>query len=265
MKKWMAMLLSLALAFALSGCAEEETVEYYVTRRCVEYDTGDVNLIEYTYDDQWHILGSKTLLNGEFASAADYSYAENFTQVTMVTTSAIYDTDTTTVHYAYDEDGKMTRSITFYEEGTPAFTTEYFYDAQGRQVRTAGIYHETDLKTGTERVYDESGNLITYMQDNGFYTARQEYTYDRQNRVTGRKNYQSDALTGYAEYTWDGNVQTGTIYRADGTPGGKSISHYDEAGNLLIEEHYDLLGTLQSRTSCEYTGTDGSISSGIAQ
>lgn len=265
MKKRLYLILSMLLLLLLTACSKKEDVDYYVTKQYVEFSTGDINLRTYTYDDQWHILSSQILLNGEFASSVEYIYNEAFTEMTMVTASAIYDSETTKVSYRYDDAGNMTQAVTCFEDGTPAYTTDYFYDQEGRQVKTESVIHETNMHSTTERVFDSKGNLVTYLHDNGYYATRLEYTYDAQNRRLSRHDYQGDDLTSYIEYVWEGNIQTGTVYHADGTPARKTVSRYDDAGNLLTEDAYDLLDTLQSRTYYEYIGTDGSISGGIPE
>ena len=62
-----------------------------------------------------------------------------------------------------------------------------------------------------------------------------------------------------------GNVGTGTSYKADGTPMGKQLLEYDDYGNLLRLESQKLQGITLSVICYEYIGTDGSISSGIPE
>lgn len=263
MKRILAIFLPLLLLLSLTACGAKEDVEYYVTRRYVQQPTGDINLMEYTYDDQWNILSTNIQLNGEFASAAEYTYSEDYTVVTMRTTSAIYDSATTEVHRTFDEDGNIIKALA-YDNGELTTTAEYFYDEQGREVKVVNTAATGYVNT-VEHIYDENGNLLTYIANTGYTVTRQEFTYDDQNRRISAEYYQNDQLTNRINYTYENNVQKGLYYDAAGTELRTTLAAFDEAGNLLTEEVYDILGTLQSRTCYAYIGTDGSTSSGIPE
>ena len=113
--------------------------------------------------------------------------------------------------------------------------------------------------------YDKKGNLVSYVMETSVYSSKNEYSYDKKNRLVATKVFHNDELVSRIEYTWDGNTQYGSVFAMGEQAARKTVTVYDEAGNVLIEENYDLLGTLQYRTCYEYTGTDGSISSGIPQ
>lgn len=264
MKNILALSLCLLLLFSLNACDAKEDVTYHITKRHLEHQTGDINLTEYTYDDQWLIQSTQTLLNGDFASSVEYTYSEDMSVVTMTTISAIYDSSVSEIHQTYDESGNLL-SAASYSEGRLSGTTSYTYDAEGRQIKAVTTYPDSSFTTTLEHVYDAAGNLIAYTVDTGLYTSRQEHTYDSRNRRISTAAYQNDALTNRIEYTWEGNTQLGTIYNADDIPLRETVTIYDNAWNALVEETYDILGTLESRTCCEYVGTDGSISSGIPE
>ena len=122
---------------------------------------------------------------------------------------------------------------------------------------------ESDIVTTIQRIFDEEGNLVTYIQNTGFYVGRYEYQYNQKNQRVREEYYRDDALLDYIDFTWEGNVGTGTSYQADGTPMGKKLLEYDKYGNLLRLESQDLLGTTLTVNCMEYIGTDGTVSSGI--
>lgn len=265
MKKCLCLTLALLLLLGLTACAGKEDVEYYVTKRFVVYDTGDTNLIEYTYDDQWRPLGSKTLLNDVFASSVENVYNEDGTEVTVTTRSAIYDGDTTVVHQKFDEKGRLELAQTL-EEGAVQASTQYFYDDKDRLVKTIGSAADTEYQVTTERTYDDMGNLLTFSTDTGLYASHTDYTYDSKGRCLSRHDYQGQELTGYVEYTWEGNTQYGSIYYPDGSLQKNTIRNtYDDAGNLLEELTLTLRGDMVRCTYHEYTATDGTVSSGFAE
>lgn len=265
MKKHFCLTIAFLLLLSLTACAGKEDVEYYVTKRFVVYDTGDTNLIEYSYDEKWRPLGSKTLLNDEFASSVENVYNEDGTEVTVTTRSALYDGDTSVVRQKFDEKGRLEMAETT-GDGLQQFVTHYYYDAEDRLVKTVGFQAESEYQTTTERAYDKAGNLLCVSIDNGMYASRQEYTYDEDGRCLSRHDYQGQTLVGYTEYTWDGNTQYGSVYYPDGSLQKNTIQNtYDDAGNLLIEMTLNLLGDMVRCTYHEYTATDGTVSSGFPE
>ena len=261
MKKLFSILFLLML-LALSGCSEKEKVEFYETKSYVRHSTGDINLHENTYDENWNLLLSYTTLNGNFASQREYEYSEDFTVLTTKSTSAIYEPEISKVIRTFDEKGQVIRAET-YNGDRHISTTEYSYDDNGEMTYVRSTQPESDIVTTIQRIFDEEGNLVTYIQNTGFYVGRYEYQYNQKNQRVREEYYRDDALLDYIDFTWEGNVGTGTSYQADGTPMGKKLLEYDKYGNLLRLESQDLLGTTLTVNCMEYIGTDGTVSSGI--
>ena len=264
MKRLFALTLSLLLFLTLWGCSEKEEVEFYETKTYIKHSTGDINLSEKTYDENWNLLLDYMTLNGNFASKVEYSYSEDFTVLTTTTTSAIYEPDSSKVIRTFDEKGQVVKAET-YDGDRQISTTEYTYDDNGEKTFIRSTQPENDVVTTIQRIFDNDGNLVTYIQDTGFYVGRYEYTYSRKNQRIREEYYRDDVLLDYVDFTWEGNVGTGTSYQADGTPIGKRLLEYDDYGNLLRLESQDLLGTTLSLSCMEYMGTDGTISSGIPE
>lgn len=264
MKKIPAVIASLLLILTLCSCAEKDKVEFYEAKSYVRHNTGDINIRENTYDDNWNLLLSYTTLNGDFASKTEYEYSEDFTVLTTKNTSAIYEADSSTVIRTFDEKGQVIRAET-YDGDRHISTTEYTYDENGEKILIQTTQPDSDVVITIQRIFDKRGNLVTYIQDTGFYVGRYEYSYNQKNQRIREEYYRDDAQLDYTEFTWEGNVGTGTIYRADGTPMGKHLLEYDDYGNLLRLESQDLLGTTQTVSCYEYIGTDGTISSGIPE
>lgn len=264
MKKLLALILSLLLVLTLAGCSEKEDVEYYISKSYIKHDTGDINLSEKTYDENWNLLLDYTTLNGNFASKVEYEYSEDYTILTTKTTSAIYEQDSSKTIRTFDEKGQVIKAEN-YDGNQYIRTTEYTYDENGEMIFIKSTQPENDSVTTIQRIFDDNGNLVTYIQDTGYYVSRYEYTYDKNNHRIREEHYKDDAMNSYCDFIWEGNTATGTDYHADGTPGLVRILEYDDAGNLLRYEIRDLLGTMMSLICSEYIGTDGSISSGIPE
>ena len=264
MKRLFAYILTILIMLTLGGCAEKEKVEYYVTKTYIEHDTGDINLSEKTYDENWNLLSDYLTLNGNFASKVEYSYSEDFTVLTTTTTSAIYEPDSSKVIRTFDEKGQVIKAET-YDGDRHISTTEYTYDENGEQIFIQTTQPENGIVITIQRIFDDKGNLLTYIQDTGFYVGRYEYRYNQKNQRIREEYYRDDVQLDYTEFFWEGKVGTGTSYKADGTPTGKRLLEYDEYGNLLRLESQDLSGNTLTLSCYEYIGTDGSISGGIPE
>lgn len=262
MKRLLAVWLCCASLLCLAACSGSEDVDYYVTKRYMEYDTGDINLTTYEYNDAWDVQFVQTYVNGAVSSGVEYSYNEDSTVVTIATTSATYDPTLTEIHQTFDDFGRLVRTVS-YSGGTLEETSEYTYDAEGRESKVVTTDSDGNVVTTLLYEYDKKGNLVSYLMKTLVYSSRKEYSYDRKNRLVTMEVFHSDELVSRIEYTWDGNTQYGSVYTMGEQASRKTVTVYDDAGNVLVEENYDLLGTLLYRICYEYTGTDGSHSSGI--
>ena len=261
MKKLLVLLLILLTS---AGCSEKEEVEFHEIRSYVRQSTGDVSLRENTYDESWNLLLSYTTLNGSFASKTEYEYSDDLTVLTAKHTSAIYEPETSKTVRTFDEKGQVIKAES-YNGDRHISTTEYTYDDSGEMIFIRSTQPGSDVVTTIQRFFDDHGNLVTYIQDTGYYVGRYEYTYNKKNQRIREEYYRDDVQLDYTEFTWEGNVGTGTSYNADGTPMGKRLLEYDDYGNLLRLESQDLLGTTLTVNCIEYMGTDGTVSGRIPE
>ena len=264
MKKLLSAALCFLLILSLFGCTEKEEVKFYESKAYIKHNTGDINLRENTYDENWNLLQSYTTLNGTFASKTEYEYSEDFTVLTTKSTSAVYEPESSKVIRTFDEKGQVIKAES-YSGDRHISTAEYTYNDDGETTFVRSTQPESDVVTTIQRIFDEEGNLVTYIQDTGYYVGRYEYAYNQKNQRIREEYYRDDVQLDYVDFTWEDNVGTGTSCKADGTPMGKQLLEYDDYGNLLRLESQDLLGTTRSVICYEYIGTDGSISSGIPE
>ena len=264
MKKPIAILLSFLLLAALAGCSQKDEVQYYEKRTYHKAHTGDITRSESTYDENWNLLLHEMTLNGDFTSKTEYAYSEDHTILTTTSTSAHSGAETSTVVRTFDDNGQIIKAET-YEGDRLVFVGEYTYDDNGGLIFVKATYPEEDTVITVQRIFDDAGNLISYIQDTGYSVGRYEYSYNNKNQRIREEYYRDDELLDYVEYVWEGNVGTGTSYKADGTPIGKRILEYDDFGNLLRLEVQKLSGITTSVSCYEYVGTDGSISGGIPE
>lgn len=268
MRKRILAVLSVLLVLALCACGaqdapKKEYVEYHVMSRYVLQSTGDVSVTEYSYDENWLPLYTETRLNGDFASAVEYVYSEDKSQLTMNYSSAVYEPYSTQQELDYDEQGRIIKAAVI-EDGKIGAVSEYFYDEAGREIKIVSAA-PGGYETVIERSYDENGNLLSYLADTGFSQSRQEYSYDAQNRLISASYYQDDKLESLSDYSHEDNVRYGTVCDKDGKVVSKMMEVLDEAGNVLECERYDADGNVQSYTCTVYAAADGSISGALPE
>lgn len=264
MKKLLAFILSILISLPLCSCAKKEDVEFYETKTYIKQSTGDINILEKTYDENWNLLQSYITLNGNFASKTEYEYSEDFTVLTTKSTSAIYEPDTSKVIRTFDEKGQVIKAET-YNGDRHISTAEYTYDDNGEMTFVRSTRPESDIVTTVQRIFDDQGNLVTYIQDTGFYVGRYEYRYNQKNQRIGEEYYRDNEKISYTEFAWQGNTAIVTSYTANRIPTGKTLLEYDRYGNLLRQESQDLSGKPLTVSYKEYVGTDGTVSSGIPE
>ena len=180
MKRLFAYILTILIMLTLGGCAEKEEVKFYETKTYVKQSTGDINLLEKTYDENWNLLLSYITLNGNFASKVEYEYSEDFTVLTTKSTSAIYEPDTSKVIRTFDEKGQVIKAETYDGEQLMS-TTEYTYDEKDRCIREARYAGDGTLELYHEYVYDEKTRTKTrtcYYADGTADNHSDVYTYD---------------------------------------------------------------------------------------
>ncbi|MBQ2960678.1 MAG: hypothetical protein IJE09_05605 [Oscillospiraceae bacterium] len=263
MKRMTAFLLCLVCLMCLAACGSKEpAVEYYISRRQLEHSTGDVNLSVTEYDDQWRMLSVDTYLNGEISSRLDYSYSEDESLVTVKSSSRLYGESIAEYRQKFDAEGRLSKSVA-YNDGELVGSTEYSYDAEGRERELVSRDPNGEVYSRLIYEYDKKGNLISQSVETPAYTSKQEHSYDKAGQLISTKSYRNGSLESCAEYTWEDNVRHGSSYDAEGKLIGTNLAVYDEFGNILVEDSFDILGTLQLHSQYEYIGTDGSISSGI--
>jgi len=263
MKRVIAALLCGLALFATTACAAKKPeVEYYLSKRQIEHSTGDINLTVNEYDDQWRILSAKTYLNGEISSELDYTYSEDSGLVTVKSSSKLYGESVSEYRQEFDDAGRLAKSVS-YNEGAIVGSTEYSYDSEGRELEVKSFDADGNVYSTLTNEYDSKGNLISYTVKTAYYSSRQENTYDKYDRISCAEMFKNDELEAYIEFSGDKNSRQGSVYSPEGKVTGTTNVLYDDAGNVLVEENYDILGTLTMRTCYEYLGTDGSVSSGI--
>ena len=272
MKKILSFVLSSILMIGLVGCNADtnkessndivDQVSYQVTKRYIEHNTGDINIADYTYNEEGKLLSTKLYLNDKFQSSVEYDYNKDSNIVTITNISSNSEITVTEVQQEFDDAGQLIKESS-YSDGTFAGSTEYFYDNEGRQTKMVTKHANSDMIITVFYEYDKSGNQILYGIDTGFYVSKKEHFYKEENKIYRTDDYRNDELINRTEYHWEENTRYGEVYDGKEQLLGKNIYIFDDFGNSLVEETYDSMNVLDTRYCYEYKGTDGSISSGI--
>jgi YD repeat-containing protein len=272
MKRYLSIILSVICILSLVGCNTaidkeplDDTVNqvsYQVVKRYIEHNTGDINIHEYTYNEEGKLLSTKLYLNDTFQSSVEYNYDKDSNIVTITNTSSNSEITVTDVQQEFNSAGQLIKESS-YSDGTFAGSTEYFYDDEGRQTKMVTKHANSDRVITVFYEYDKSGNQILYGIDTGFYISKKEHFYNEENKIYRTDDYRNDELINRTEYHWEENTRYGEVYDGKEQLIAKNVYIFDDFGNSLVEETYDSMNVLDTRICYEYMGTDGSISSGI--
>lgn len=284
MKKLAALMICLVLL--LAGCAGQQETEtkYILTQSVFDIAADYQQKTVYHFDENWNETGYTVYTNEEVEQEVTYTRDENDNLImTMVSGGQ---SSTVRNVYTKDADGKVLK-LEMYQDDTLYSTTDYTYDADGicatqtqtnamtgtvitisftpeGKILSQDIIGMDGLQSGAAYTYDESGNeikMVNYYTANGQPATTEnitEYGPDgRRIKVTTTDYDQEGNVTRsyYTEYTYDGNVETSQIIQ-DGEVTAKTVATYDDAGNLLVNEHYSPYSDFVSRFTYTYEAVE---------
>lgn len=184
-----------------------------------EYDSDEIFVTEYTYDDRGRLGSTTEMYDGSVLSVETYAY-DSQDQRVMATVEGVFQGDPggydTTKVYSYDDQGRLVKE----ESETVS--------------QIVGEYESKD-SSRTEYVYQDDGNIAesrTYSGEK--LTSETTYTYDR-----GKLSIQQTAYEPSREIE---------ILNFE----------YDQQGNLIrkLTLHLSQEGAEKSRVTNEYTYTE---------
>lgn len=239
MKKVLALILVLTLAFSLAACGDDTPAD-------TEKDGFSESTKDTEKPDKNYRLDTVTTYNpdGSVNSVASYAYDAEGNNIAITETGpdgSFYSKEL----YAYENGLKMTDACYRDEETNLSSTGEYSYDEQGNQI-----------------------GYISYMAD-GTVGLRNVYEYDAQGHMVKLTQYSDDGSVFAAfTYTWDGDNMTGFVAaNSNGEVETEAALSYDDRGNCVLAEYdfgdgfaytiaytYDENDLLQSTTWTSSTG-----------
>ena len=250
MRRKISFLLAFVLLLSLTACVQEEKGEnpYRLKTHTIDlYRGGEFSSqmkFDYTFDDQGYLSQIIYYLDGEVADTQTYTTDEygNIVKTVRETSDGAVFTEENKL--TLDDEHRIIRSETYSDKILRAIT-EMEYDWQGRQtllkIERINVHEGEDLTSWVESTYDSDGNVIRedtrWSDGNG---GRTTYEYKNGKLVRSENYDKENKLTAWTEYAYDdtGLVQTAQTYQTNGLPCSKTISTFDEYGNLLRSETY---------------------------
>ena len=196
----------------------------------VIYEKGvELERFVYTYDEQGRMLREERIPNPE---TDPYSDKEIF-------------------NYTYNPDGTVRREHIFRNE---YYRHEIFrYDDAGRETLYLRFFNEGELGTARETVYDDEGRILCEKEIEGYdtfpnfvygqsrFTYGKVYTYaynDRGDQTLKEYSYYGKLMSREeTTYHGDGRPDYTRVVNADGKLSSETFFIYDDRGNLLFERH----------------------------
>lgn len=164
----------------------------------------------YQYHENGKIREHCRYTGGELEEKKEYTYDDHGNEIKEVETRYFSEGEEPLVSeqitgYLYDDNGNMTESISYDEEGDVSFRCGFEYDEMNQMVKSYILKGDgTEYLTYEAYTYDDNGNLLredTYGRENvsdsfeiGSSTV---YEYDAKNRRIKEERYVDGILTRY--------------------------------------------------------------------
>ena len=243
---------TLCLRFGTYASTERSVYEYdeneNLNKKVYNYKYNDWQYEEvslYEYDDN----GNVTRYTDPRGDVTELEYDSNGNVIKKITKNTI-------TEYSYDSRGNILKCESKKNGITTSMHTyAYEYDSEGRCIR---ILHAYDFSGSSGHIlrtnkYDEKGNLIKEQTDqsNGL-SYYSEYEYDGQGRKIKQVSYFPYSGLATVSYKYDENGNMTEQHREDKS--GRDYSYlyeYDSAGNCVKESYTSRSGDT-SVTTYEY-------------
>ena len=188
---------------------------------------------EYHYDDYGREKLTEEYMEGAVICSTSVTYTDSGRELLY----SYPEGRTVTVREELDEAGNLL-SREFIEDGEVEYRTDYTYDDQGRLLSYTTVYTYEGSPLSCTYEYDDRGNqVMVYEYTGDELMGKTQREFDDQGRKT--KAVYTDMLSdwGYTYvYTWEGTTETAVQYDSDGAESRKTITTYDESGNILVQE-----------------------------
>lgn len=164
--------------------------------------------------------------------------------------------------FLYNNKDSLILKTEFNERGNIRRDT-IIYDEKGRKTHRIGFYDTNKRNTYNEFKYNQDGKLIDERTFNGDGTlqSRRTYEYDEKEGLFTENRHNSNDeifLTFISRYNTDGILLSRETHRKNGMEGQKTYT-YDDKQLLLEENHYNSIGELTQVIQYEYDNIGNTI------
>lgn len=234
-----------------------------------KYD-GSGTLTEYTEikRDGEYIL-SETVYDGDGSKTKYTEYLENTSDYNTYSRKKRYEeykNGKLAELEEYNEDGRITKQISYDGEGNKKLYEEYVtlkvkhngYEGTTTDTKTRETYNDGKLEHRTEYEYDENGNRtkISEYDGDGKLIEYTETKYDGE-RILSESRYDGNGkLTALTEYNENEKKLKHSIYK-NGSLESYLSYHYDESGTLIKVTACDAYNRIVNYYEFEYTDEIG--------
>lgn len=279
MKKYIALLLILALTFSLFACGSESD-DSNRNKGSLSKTTSDRDPFASSPNEIDPVEETVTVYFPAFAKSeiafdlvtiygTSYTYDENWNRTEVVAHREVVDREdreeTARYTYVYDANGNMTEEVC-YRGGEETGRVVYSYDTNHN--KTEEIHYSNGEESGRcTYAYDANGNMteeVYYLGGDEEEYSRSTYTYDARGNVT--EEVYSDGDLNFHHYTstyvYDiyGNI-TESVFYVDGEKNTLCTYIYDTNGNLLENSRYYYAYEYEESCRCTYSyDADGNLS-----
>ena len=214
-------------------------------------DYGDViGRSVYHYDE-------KNLLKGEETFDEDGNLEEKISfdrdEKGRITHEYIHYLDDTkdTIHFAYNEDGKLIKKTTVTDDGETE--REEVFEWDGEKLMSEEMIEEGETARKSVFDYDDEGNIISIDQEGADEDSHIENDYDEQgNRIKYLKYDADDNLVEKHLFTYDEKNRVIEIIEEDRTKKNKVQMVYDENGNAIRQTETNRQGNINHDLERDY-------------
>ena len=207
----------------------------------------------YSYDDDGHLIESKTYEYGQIDDWYYYTYSPDG----ELTGETRWRSDGSFFSTSEYEDGRLKKVIFYDDVGGIRYYNDYDYTSEGKLL-SRYKYDTDDYWIDYEAyTYSEDGTPLSYKQESNAEYKNTDYEYDESGRLiietTYRRTFMSESTT-RTEYYYDDNGNPLEVRRFNTY--GTLISRYctvrDDNGNVIELTEYSPDGEVKQRESFEY-------------
>lgn len=204
---------------------------------------GNIMTEEYTYDEMGRVIAVNTLHDGELKQRTSTMFTD-FGDIKRF--SIADDKGKVSLYRKYLYDKNNDNRLTIVEENRNGVDTKRVYKYKdGKKVKDTRSDAKGNALYTLSFTYDKAGNITSEISDNAAgENYKRTFTYDKEGRlVTDKFSRDGKGVEQQFDYTYGSSDHPVTCrYYRKGAEGNVQELKYNDAGQLVKEDHYDQTG-----------------------